>query len=87
MYEAVQVVNPVEPQVQNKTQNHPVLKSSGDKKKLANENAPESLAKYMRFELEYENGTNGWNLLSGLVSYLHKKCLYMSLKRILMIKF
>ena len=40
MYERNQVDNPVEPQVQDKTQS-PESQSSGDNKKLANENAPE----------------------------------------------
>ena len=63
-------------QVQDKTQYHPDTQSSGDKRKLAKENAPKSPVKYMRFELEGENDTNGWGLPSELVSYLKK---YMSI--------
>ena len=41
MYERNQVDNLVEPQVQDKTQSQAESQSSGDNKKLANENAPE----------------------------------------------
>ena len=72
MYEGEQLDNPIEPQGKNKTQNHRETQASEDRRNLQNENAPEPPAENMRFELEDENYTNGWDLPLGLVAYLHK---------------
>ena len=68
--------NFVEPQVLHKTQNQPETNLNGDKRKLANKNAAGLWDKYMKFELEDENDTNGCGLCSGLVLYSHE---YMSI--------
>ena len=71
------VDNSVEPQVLDKTQNQPDTQLNGNKRKLPNENAAGLIHdKYMKFELEDENDTNGCGMCSGLVSYLHE---YMSI--------
>lgn len=68
--------NSVEPQVLDKTQNQPETHLNGDERKLANKNAAGLWDKYMKFELEDENDTNGCGLCSGLVLYSHE---YMSI--------
>lgn len=68
--------NSVEPQVLDKTQNQPDTHLNEDERKLANKNAAGLWDKYMKFELEDENDTNGCGLCSGIVLYLDE---YMSI--------
>ena len=73
---AVPVEHPAEPQVQGTSNNHTEIQSSSGKRKQLRNEETEIPAKYSRFELEGESNSNGWDLSSGLASYLNK---YMSI--------
>ena len=70
------VEQPVEPQVQGTSNAHTEIQSSSGKRKQSRNEETEIPAKYSRFELEGESNGKGWDLSSGLSSYLNK---YMSI--------
>ena len=72
---AVPVEHPVEPQVQGTSNAHTEIQSSSGKRKQSRNEETEIPTKYSRFELEGESNSKGWDLSSGLASYLNK---YMS---------
>ena len=72
----VPVEQPVEPQVQGYSNTHTKIKSSSGKRKQPRNEETEIPAKYSRRKLEGESNSKGWQLSSGLASYLNK---YMSI--------
>ena len=73
---AVPAEQPVEPQVQGTSNAQTEIQSSSGKRKQSRNEETEIPAKYSRFELEGESNSKGWDLSSGLASYLNK---YMSI--------
>ena len=73
---AVPVEHPVEPLVQGTSNAHTEIQSSSGKRKQSRNEETKIPAKYCRFELEGESNSKGWDLSSGLPSYLNK---YMSI--------
>ena len=72
----VPVEHPVEPQVQGTSNTHAEIKSSSGKRKQSTNEETEISANYIRFELEGESNSKGWDLSLGLAFYLNK---YMSI--------
>ena len=72
------VEHPVEPQVQGASNAHTEIQPSSGKRKQSSTEETEIPAKYIRFELEGESSSwdFGWDLSSGLASYINK---YMSI--------
>ena len=75
---AVPAEHTVEPQVQGTSNTHTEIQSSSGKRKQSRNEETKIPAKYGRFELEGECNSKGWDLSSGLASYLNK---YMSIPR------
>ena len=73
---AVPVEHPVYPQVQGTSNTHTERQTNGGKRKQTRKEETEIPDKYSRFELEGKSSSNGWDLFSGLASYLNK---YMSI--------
>ena len=69
---AVPVEHPAEPQVQGTSNTHIEIQSSSGKREQSRNEETEIPAKYSRFELEGESNSKGWDLSSGLASYLNK---------------
>ena len=70
------VEHPVELQLQVTSNAHTEIQSSSGKRKHSSNEETEIPAKYIRFELESEDSSKGWDLSSGLASYINK---YMSI--------
>ena len=72
------VEHPVEPQVQGASNAHTEIQPSSGERKQSSTEETEIPAKYIRFELEGESSSwdFGWDLSSGLASYINK---YMSI--------
>ena len=73
---AMPVEHPVELQLQVTSNAHTEIQSSSGKRKHSSNEETEIPAKYIRFELESEDSSKGWDLSSGLASYINK---YMSI--------